>query len=52
MIYNNDKQSTQDVKKFLRDNPVGKNPVKETYQERKGTPTAPQNRNLPIRGVR
>lgn len=39
MIYHNDKQSTQDVKKFLKNNPM--QPAKPEKGDRQGTPTAP-----------
>lgn len=50
MIFNNDKQSTQDVKKFLKNNPVGRTQQKDTLKPRRGTPGSPDNRILPIRG--
>lgn len=48
MIYNNDKTQTEGIKKFLRDNPTGKN-AEKSPDARKGTPSAPANRHLPIR---
>ena len=44
MLYNNDKQQTQDIKKFIKNNPVGKPMGK---QEKAPKPTE---RQLPIRG--
>jgi len=49
MLYNNDKQQTQDIKKFLKPHSPA-NTGKAHLPERKGTPTAPANRILPIRG--
>jgi hypothetical protein len=49
MIYHTDKQSTQDIKKFLQ--PHTKNKLTgEIPKERKGTAGSPQNRHLPVRG--
>ena len=51
MIYNNDKQQTQDIKKFLKPNPVVPGLGKGAPKERKGTAGSPANRTLPIRGL-
>jgi len=51
MIYSNDKQQTQDIKKFLRPNPQMKGfGIKDAPKERKGTAGSPANRNLALRG--
>jgi hypothetical protein len=49
--YINDKQQTQDIKKFLNNHSQNKI-VGQVPKDRKGGPGAPDNRTLPIRGNR
>jgi len=49
MIYHNDKEQTQGIKKFIKA-PTPVKPQGEIPKDRVGTPSAPSNRHLPIRG--
>lgn len=50
MIYSNDKQQTQDIKKFLKPHSPANIGKQQKLPERKGTAGSPANRILPIRG--
>lgn len=50
MIFNNDKQQTQDIKRFLKPHSPANTGRQPTDKERKGNAGSPNNRILPIRG--
>lgn len=54
MIYINDKQQTQDIKKFLKPNPqpAQPKPGKGDDTPRKGNAGTPSNRHMAVRGGR
>jgi len=50
MIFNNDKQQTQDLKRFLKPQPPVNTGRLPADKEPKGNAGSPNNRILPIRG--